>query len=135
MVLPMETSVRTVLAFAVVCLGTALIPTRNEAQTAPQAGAQTVRGGDRITLPLAPETDKVPVVDNYFGAKITDDYRWLEDAKSTETRAYIDQQIAYTDRYLKQAKLRPEDCGRISMRSSMSPPGPRQFNAATATSS
>ena len=99
---------RTLLAFAVVCLGTALIPVRNLAQTTPQTGAQTVKGGDRITLPLAPETEKVPVVDNYFGTKITDDYRWLEDAKSTETRAYIDRQIAYTDRYLKQAKVRPE---------------------------
>ena len=108
MVLKMKTSVRTVLAIAVVCLGTALIPVRNEAQTTPQTGAQTVKGGDRITLPLAPETEKVPVVDNYFGAKITDDYQWLEDAKSTETRAYIDRQIAYTDRYLKQAKVRPE---------------------------
>ena len=108
MVLKMETSVRTVLAIAVVCLGTALLPARNEAQASPQTGAQTVKGGDRITLPLAPETEKVPVVDNYFGTKITDDYRWLEDAKSTETRAYIDQQIAYTDRYLKQAKVRPE---------------------------
>ncbi len=69
---------------------------------------QSVKGGDRITLPLAPETDKIPVVDNDFGTKITDDYRWLEDAKSPETRAWIDQQIAYTDRYLKQAKVRPE---------------------------
>jgi len=100
MVLKMEISLRTLLAFAVISMGTALM----QAQNPPQ----TVKGGDRITLPLAPETDKVPVVDNYFGTKITDDYRWLEEAKSPETRAWIDQQIAYTDRYLKQAKVRPE---------------------------
>jgi len=70
--------------------------------------AQTIHGGDRITLPAPPPTDKDPVMDNYFGTKITDDYRWLEDAKSTETRAFIDAQMAYTDRYLKQARVRPE---------------------------
>jgi prolyl oligopeptidase len=104
MVLKMETSACTSLVIAVFCLGAALIP----AQTSSKASTGTVKGGDRITLPLAPETEKIPVVDDYFGTKITDDYRWLEDAKSTETRAYLDQQIAYTDRYLKQAKVRPE---------------------------
>jgi prolyl oligopeptidase len=70
--------------------------------------AQAIHGRDRITLPAPPVTDKDPVVDTYFGTKITDDYRWLEDAKSAETRDFLDQQIAYTDRYLKQAKVRPE---------------------------
>jgi prolyl oligopeptidase len=72
------------------------------------ASPNAIHGGDHIKLPSPPETEKVPVVDNYFGTKITDDYRWLEDAKSTETRDFIDQQMAYTDRYLKQARVRPE---------------------------
>ena len=59
-------------------------------------------------LPAPPPTDQIPVTDDYFGTKITDNYRWLEDAKSPETRAFLDQQMAYTDRYLKQAKVRPE---------------------------
>lgn len=67
-----------------------------------------IHGGDRITLPAPPPADQIPVVDNYFGTKITDNYRWLEDSKSAETRAFLDAQIAYTDRYLKQAKVRPE---------------------------
>ena len=70
--------------------------------------AQTIHGGDHITLPPPPAADTVPVIDNYFGTKITDNYRWLEDAKSTETRDFIDQQMTYTDRYLRQAKIRPE---------------------------
>ncbi len=70
--------------------------------------AQTIHGGDRITLPAPPATEKNPVTDNYFDTKITDDYRWLEDAKSAETRDFIEQQMTYTDRYLKQAKVRPE---------------------------
>jgi prolyl oligopeptidase len=67
-----------------------------------------IHGGDTIKLPAPPDTEKQPVVDNYFGTKITDDYRWLEDAKSPATRAFLDAQMAYTDRYLHQAKIRPE---------------------------
>jgi prolyl oligopeptidase len=48
------------------------------------------------------------VPDDYFGTKISDSYRWLEDAKSLETRAFIDAQNAYTARYLKQARIRPQ---------------------------
>ena len=48
------------------------------------------------------------MTDDYFGTKITDNYRWLEDAKSPETRAFIDAQNAYTARYLKQARIRPQ---------------------------
>ncbi len=70
--------------------------------------AQAVRGGDHINLPAPPPVEKQPVVDDYFGTKITDDYRWLEDAKSDETRAFVTAQMAYTDRYLKQARVRPE---------------------------
>jgi prolyl oligopeptidase len=73
-----------------------------------QSSSYPIHGGDRITLPAPPDVEKKPVVDDYFGTKITDDYRWLEDAKSAETRAYLDQQMAYTDRYLRQAKVRPE---------------------------
>jgi prolyl oligopeptidase len=75
--------------------------------TATLTSAQSVHGGDHITLPPPPATEKIPVADDYFGKKITDDYRWLEDPKSVETRNFIDQQIAYTERYLKQAKVRP----------------------------
>ena len=67
---------------------------------------QTIHGRDGITLPEPPEVQKTPVVDDYFGTKITDNYRWLEDAKSTETRAFIDAQNAYTARYLKQVRIR-----------------------------
>ena len=85
-----------------------LVPALIPVLIAAQSAQEPIHGGDHIHLPPPPETDKVPVVDNYFGTKITDDYRWLEDAKSTETRDFLDKQIAYTDRYLKQARIRPE---------------------------
>ncbi|HTJ30100.1 MAG TPA: hypothetical protein VL346_06355, partial [Acidobacteriaceae bacterium] len=85
---------------AAIVLGLALMPN--------SALAQNIHGGDNIKLPPPPETEKHPVTDNYFGTKVTDDYRWLEDAKSPATRAFLDAQMAYTDRYLHQAKVRPE---------------------------
>ena len=57
-------------------------------------------------MPLPPPVEADPVTDDYFGTKITDSYRWLEDAKSTQTRAFIDAENSYTSRYLKQAKIR-----------------------------
>jgi hypothetical protein len=62
--------------------------------------------GDGFPFPAPPPADANPVVDNYNGAKIPDSYRWLEDSKSPETRAFIDAQNAYTSHYLKLAHIR-----------------------------
>src|SRR5258708_8970487 len=70
------------------------------------AFSQSIHGRDGITLPAPPVAEENPVIDNYFGTKIADNYRWLEDAKSTETRAFIDEENAYTTRYLKQSSIR-----------------------------
>ncbi|MGA3049102.1 MAG: prolyl oligopeptidase family serine peptidase [Terracidiphilus sp.] len=70
--------------------------------------AQTIHGRDGITLPPPPAAEAIPVSDDYSGTKIVDSYRWLEDAKSTETRAFIDAQNAYTARYMKQVRIRPD---------------------------
>ena len=72
------------------------------------AVAQTIHGGEGITLPPPPAVEAIPVVDDYFGTKITDNYRWLEDAQKPDTRAFIDAQNAYTAHYLKQARIRPQ---------------------------
>ncbi len=70
--------------------------------------AQTIHGRDGITLPRSAGRRGDSGDDNYFGTKITDNYRWLEDAKSPETRAFIDAENAYTARYMKQARIRPQ---------------------------
>ena len=72
------------------------------------AMAQTIHGRDGIKLPPPPAVEVVPVIDDYFGTKITDDYRWLEDSKSPETRAFINEENTYTDRYMRQARIRPQ---------------------------
>ncbi len=72
------------------------------------AMGQTIRGRDGITLPTPPPVDANPVTDNYSGTRVVDNYRWLEDAKSTATRDFIDAENAYTNRYMKQARIRQQ---------------------------
>jgi prolyl oligopeptidase len=73
-----------------------------------QNPAQTIRGGNGVTLPPPPPTAAHPVSDEYQGTQIEDPYRWLEDAKSPQTRAWIGEQNKYTQQYLSQLKNRPE---------------------------
>jgi prolyl oligopeptidase len=51
-------------------------------------------------LPQPPPSAARPVVETLHGVTITDPYRWLEDQQSPETRAWIEQQNAYTDTVL-----------------------------------
>ena len=60
------------------------------------------------TLGPPPASEKHPVTDDYHGTKVVDPYRWLEDAKSPETRAWIDAQNRYTSSYLSQVRIRPQ---------------------------
>jgi prolyl oligopeptidase len=70
--------------------------------------AQQIHGGGGITLPAPPAAAVQPVTDDYFGTKIVDNYRWLEDPKSDQTRAFIDAENAYTNGYLQQAHIRAQ---------------------------
>jgi prolyl oligopeptidase len=75
------------------------------------ASAQTIHSRDGFSLGPPPHADAIPVKDNYFGTTIVDNYRWLENADSPETKAFIDQENAYTEQYLKQARIRSAVAG------------------------
>lgn len=47
-----------------------------------------------------PETKKVNQVDDYFGTKVSDPYRWLEDDNSEETKEWVKAENKITDQYL-----------------------------------
>jgi prolyl oligopeptidase len=53
-----------------------------------------------------PETRKDQTVDEYFGTKVNDPYRWLEDDRSAETAAWVVAQNKVTNAYLDQIPFR-----------------------------
>lgn len=55
-----------------------------------------------------PNTKKVDSVGTYFGIKIQDPFRWLEDDRSPETENWVKQQNETTFKYLEQIPFRKE---------------------------
>ena len=53
-----------------------------------------------------PRTRRVDVTDDYFGTKVSDPYRWLEDDNSEETKAWVKAENEVTFKYLKKIKAR-----------------------------
>ena len=47
------------------------------------------------SFPKPPATAQQPVTDDYFGHKVVDPYRWLEDSNSPETQQWVADQLAY----------------------------------------
>lgn len=63
--------------------------------------ANEMKASDAASLPSRPvagppTAEQKPVVDNLYGHKITDPYRWLENASSPETRKWVDEENTYT---------------------------------------
>src|SRR6266478_4063307 len=68
--------------------------------------AQRNGGGGGSSPITYPETKKVDVVDDYFGAKVADPYRWLEDNDSPEVAAWVEAENKVTFAYLDQISYR-----------------------------
>ena len=79
-------------------------------QTLVLAGAVALVGCDgeesEINVPSPPKTRIQNIVDELHGVQVSDPYRWLEDQDAIETRAWIDEQNAYTDSVLNQLPMR-----------------------------
>ncbi|MFZ2054283.1 MAG: prolyl oligopeptidase family serine peptidase [Candidatus Aminicenantales bacterium] len=58
-----------------------------------------------ITYPI---TEKGDVVDDYFGTKVADAYRWLEDDKAEKVKQWVESQNAVTFDYLGQIPFRDQ---------------------------
>jgi prolyl oligopeptidase len=74
---------------------------------APAASTSTAaRSSANDSKIVYPVTKKVEQVDDYFGTKVYDPYRWLEDETSAETKAWVDDQNRVTFAYLDKIAFR-----------------------------
>jgi prolyl oligopeptidase len=98
-------------AFLAVVLSLAAIAPflhRAGAQSVAAPGASTSTAANSSSDPkiVYPESKKVDQVDDYFGTKVADPYRWLEDETSAETKTWIDNQNRVTFGYLEKIPYR-----------------------------
>jgi len=61
-----------------------------------------------------PETKTVDQVDDYFGTKVADPYRWLEDDNAEEVKAWVQAENAVTFGYLDTIPFRPRIKARLT---------------------
>src|SRR5215510_7840544 len=73
-----------------------------------------------LSLPLVlsaqlpyPETRKVDTVTDYFGTKVADPYRWLEDDRSDETKTWVTEENKVTFSYLDKIPYREKWLNRL----------------------
>lgn len=61
-----------------------------------------------------PKTATVDTIDDYFGIKVPDPYRWLEDDNSEETKAWVQSQNSVTQSYLNHISFRDDLKNRLT---------------------
>ncbi|SOS47920.1 Prolyl endopeptidase [Tenacibaculum dicentrarchi] len=92
--------------FSILCASTVLVSCKKE--------NQSEKNIQKNTTLNYPKTTKKPIVDDYFGTKITDNYRWLEDDKSTETENWVKAENDVTFNYLSKIPYREQLKDRLS---------------------
>ena len=72
-------------------------------------------GGESVQAQLEyPETKKVDQIDDYFGTKVEDPYRWLENQNDPEVREWIEEQNKLTFSYLEEIPFREKIRQRVT---------------------
>src|SRR5687767_3807356 len=61
-----------------------------------------------------PKTATVEQTDEFFGTKVSDPYRWLEDDMSKETKAWVTVQNTVTNGYMNQIPFRKKIKDRLT---------------------
>ncbi|MCD8421513.1 prolyl oligopeptidase family serine peptidase [Tenacibaculum finnmarkense] len=92
--------------FSILCASTVLVSCKKE--------NQSEKNTQKNTTLNYPKTAKKPIVDDYFGTKVTDNYRWLEDDKSTETENWVKAENNVTFNYLSKIPYREQLKNRLS---------------------
>lgn len=95
--------------FASVSLAALAIVSLSLTTPLPFAHAQKTGDHDGVGSAIKyPETKKVDVVDDYFGTKVRDSYRWLEDNDSPEVARWVESQNKVTFTYLERIPYRAQ---------------------------
>ena len=55
-----------------------------------------------------PKTEKISHTDEYFGTKVEDPYRWLEDDMSQNTKNWVKSEVDFTNNYLAKIPFRKD---------------------------
>ena len=55
-----------------------------------------------------PDTKKIEHSDEYFGTKVSDPYRWLEDDRAEDTKDWVQREVKFTNDYLSKIPFREE---------------------------
>jgi len=65
---------------------------------------KSVTKSNKIKYPVTFKDTKI--IDTYFGQNVNDPYRWLEDDNAIETKDWVNRQINFTEKYLKEIPFR-----------------------------
>ncbi|HEV2836475.1 MAG TPA: hypothetical protein VGW58_14205, partial [Pyrinomonadaceae bacterium] len=101
---------RSLFAFALVAL---VLSFAAVAPFLPRAAADTKKDTTKSKIAY-PESKKVEVVEDYWGTKVLDPYRWLEDETSTATKAWVEDQNRVTFGYLDKIPYREKLKARLT---------------------
>ena len=80
-------------------------------------GLTIAAGVGAAAIPAPPAAPAVPVVDDYFGTRVTDNYRWMEDRSAPRFVDWIKGQDAYARAVLKEIPGRDELLRRVAAHS------------------
>ena len=85
------------------------------ASCSPATNPTTMRSADYPAIPVSyPDTRTDSTADDYFGTTVQDEYRWLEDDNSEETKAWVQEENRATFGYLEQIPFRKAIAERLT---------------------
>jgi prolyl oligopeptidase len=84
-------------------LAAAFVSVSAPTSAAPAAARSCAASGTPLSYPVAKKVDQN---DDYHGTSVADPYRWLEDANSADTKAWVDAENQVTQSYLAQIPQR-----------------------------
>ena len=109
------TKLRTLFAVLFVAAALSLPFLRHSsAQSMAPTGSSATNSSTNDSKLVYPVTKKVEQVDDYFGTKVYDPYRWLEDETSPETKAWVEEQNRLTFGYLDKIPFREKLKARLT---------------------